>query len=59
MATRRAKPAPASHAEKANSSIGVDAKEVALVWRAQMARSRKRDNISPSRHRRADRRWFR
>lgn len=53
-ATRRARPALASHAENARSSIGDAAKLVTLSSKAQMDRAKKRDSIIPSRHKRAD-----
>lgn len=56
MATSKASPNPASQAENAKSSIGVVVKAVALVCKDQIARRRNKDNINPSRHKRAERR---
>lgn len=56
MATSRARPALASQAEKAKSSIGAVEKAITSSCRAQRARAINRDNIIPSRHSRAERR---
>ena len=57
MATRRARPALASHAEKASRSIGEAEKLVASSWSVQRERATKRESIIPSKQRRAERRW--
>lgn len=59
MATRRARPALASQAEKANRIIGEAEKLVESSCRVQRERAMNRDNIIPSRQRRAERRWVR
>lgn len=57
VATRRARPALASHAEKAKRSIGEVEKLVESSWRAQSERATKRESIIPSKQSRAERRW--
>ena len=57
VATRRASPALASHAEKANRSIGDAEKLVESSWRVQRERATKRESIIPSRQSSAERRW--
>lgn len=59
MATNKPKPALASHAENASKSIGVTVCETASSCKDQIDRAIKRDNIIPSRQRRAERRWVR
>lgn len=59
MATSKAKPALASQAEKANRRIGAAEKAVDSSCSIHRARARNKDNIIPSRHNRADRRWVR
>lgn len=59
VATRSARPALASHAEKARRNMGAVEYEVMPSWRAQMDSAMKRVNIMLSRHRRADRSWVR
>lgn len=59
MATRRARPALASHAENANRSIGAAEKFVESSCKVQRDRAINRESIIPSRHRRAERRWVR
>ena len=59
VATRRARPALASQAEKARSSIGETEKLVVFSSKVHRDRARNRDNIIPSRQRRADRRCIR
>ena len=54
VATKRARPAAASHAEKASRSIGAAEYSVASSWRAQTESAIKRESIIPSRHRRAE-----
>lgn len=55
VATRRARPAPASQAEKANRIIGRDAEFIVANWRAHKDRAMNKESISPSKHKRADR----
>lgn len=55
VATRRARPAPASQAEKANRIIGRDAEFIVLNWRVHKDRAINKESISPSKHKRADR----
>ena len=59
VATKRARPAAASHAEKARRSMGAAEYPVAPSWRAQTESAMKRDNIIPSKHSRAESRWVR
>lgn len=59
VATRRARPALASQAEKARRSMGAAEKLVDSSWRLQIERARNRESIMASRHRRAERRWVR
>lgn len=59
VATRRARPALASHAENASRSIGAAEKLVEFSWRVQRERAMNKDNIMPSKHKRAERRWVR
>lgn len=59
MATRRARPALASQAEKANSSIGAVENIVDSNCRAQRASAINRDSIIPSKHSNAESRWVR
>lgn len=59
VAISRARPSPASHAEKASRSIGVAIKRVVLVSNDQIARRRNSDSMSPSRHSKTDRMWLR
>ena len=59
MATSRASPAPASQAEKASRRIGAAEKVVDSSCNIHRARAMNRDNIIPSKHNRADRRWVR
>lgn len=59
VATRRASPALASHAEKARRSMGAAEKLAEFSWRAHNERAINRDSIIPSRQRRAERRWVR
>lgn len=56
VATSRASPALASHAEKAKRSIGAEEKLAAFSCRAHRERAMKRESIIPSRQRRAERR---
>lgn len=59
VATSKARPALASQAEKARSSMGDAEKFVAFSSSVHRASARKRESIIPSRQRRADRRWSR
>lgn len=59
MATRRARPALASQAEKANRSIGEAEKLVESSCKVQIERAIKRESIMASRHNKADKRWVR
>lgn len=59
MATRRAKPAPASQAEKANNKIGAAEKAVDSSCSIHRARAINKDSIMPSKHSRAESRWVR
>lgn len=59
VATRRARPALASQAENARSSIGAAEKFVESSCRVQRERAINRESIIPSRQRRAERRWVR
>lgn len=59
VATRRARPALASQAEKANKSMGEGEKAVASSCSVQRDMAINRDNIIPSRQRRAERRCVR
>jgi len=59
VATRRAKPVLASHAERARRNIGVERCAVAPSWRAHRVRPINNDNIIPSKQIRADRRRVR
>ena len=54
VATRRARPALASQAEKASRRTGDAAKFVESSCRAHKDRARKRESIMPSRHSKAD-----
>lgn len=55
VATRSAKPAPASQAEKASRIIGRAAEFIVLNWRAHRDSAINNESISPSKHRRAER----
>lgn len=59
VATSRASPALASHAEKASRIIGEGVKLTVSSWRAHKERVTYSDNIIPSKQRRAERRWVR
>lgn len=59
MATIRARPTPASQAENARRSIGADEKLAEDSCRDHRERAMKSDNIIPSKHKRAERRWVR
>lgn len=59
VATRRPRPALASHAEKASRIIGAVVKLVESSCRVHRERAMKSDSIMPSKHKRADRRWWR
>lgn len=59
MATRRESPALASQAENASSSIGAAEKFVESICRIHRDREINKDNIIPSRQRRADKRCIR
>lgn len=59
VATSRARPALASQAEKASSSIGAAQRLVEFKWTVQRERAMNRESIIPSKHRRAERRWVR
>lgn len=59
MATRSAKPALASHAEKASISMGEAEALVIPSLSVQRDRAMNRASIIPSKHRRADKRWDR
>lgn len=59
MATSSARPALASQAEKARSKIGAAEKAVDSSCSVHRAKAINKDNIIPSRHRSADRRWVR
>lgn len=59
VATKSARPALASQAEKARSSKGAAEKFVEVNSSVHRERARKRDNIMPSRHSKADNRWVR
>lgn len=54
MATNSARPALASHAEKASSRMGAAEKAVASSCNIQRARARNRDSIMPSKQSSAD-----
>ncbi|GGE93029.1 hypothetical protein GCM10008020_42560 [Massilia psychrophila] len=56
VATRSARPALASQAEKASSSIGAVDKLIDSVFKVQRAMEINKDNIMPSKHNNADRR---
>lgn len=56
VATKRARPAPASQAEKVSRIIGVIEHEVEFNVIDQRAMAINRDNIIPSKQRRADKR---
>ena len=56
MATRRASPALASHAEKARRSMGDVEKLVESSWRVHSERAVNKESIMPSKHKRAERR---
>lgn len=59
VATSNANPALASQAENAKRSMGAVEKFVAPSCKVQRERAINRDNIMPSKHSRADRRWVR
>lgn len=59
VATRRANPALASHAEKARSIMGAGVKFVAPICKDQSDKAINNDSIMPSRHKSAERRWVR
>lgn len=59
VATIKASPVAASQAEKVSISIGIMENENDKVEVGQMHRPTYIDNIVPSRHSRADRRWER
>lgn len=59
VATRRARPALASQAEKASSIIGAEENTVDSVWKDHKAIAMYNDNIIASRQRRADNKCFR
>lgn len=59
MATRRAKPALASQAEKAKRSMGVEEGVMEVNSRVHKEIARKSESIIPSKHKRAERRWAR
>jgi len=54
-----ARPALASQAEKAKSSMGAEARLVESSCRVQRERAMNRESIIPSRQRRAESRWVR
>lgn len=59
VATRRASPAPASQAEKANRSMGAAEKLVELSCSVHKDNAMYKASIIPSKHRSADKRWVR
>lgn len=59
VATRSARPALASQAEKASRSIGEVEKLDESNWSVHSENAMNRESIIPSRQRRADRRWTR
>lgn len=59
MATSRASPALASHAEKASSRRGEVKKLIEENSSVHRERAKKRESIIPSRQRRAESRWVR
>ena len=59
VATKSARPVLASQAEKASSNMGVAENPVDSNCKAHRASAINRDNIIPSKHRSAERRWVR
>lgn len=59
MATSKARPVPASQAEKANSSMGEAEKLIESSCKVQTDSAMKRDSIIASKHKSAERRWVR
>lgn len=59
VATRRARPALASQAEKVSKRRGAAEKAVDSSCRDHRPSAINSDNIIPSKHKRADRRWVR
>lgn len=59
VATSRARPALASHAENARRSIGEAEYPVVFSWSVHRDNAIKRESIIPSRQSRAERRWVR
>lgn len=59
MATSKAKPVLASHAEKARSKIGEDEKLVESRESIHKDKAINSESIIPSKHSRADKRWVR
>lgn len=59
MATIRARPVLASHADSVSSSIGIKKWYPVFIWVVQVAIAINIANIIPSRHNRADKKWVR